>query len=1337
MDIWDRAFTPYRVRFLRVGVWATLLILAVFLLFRFLPGGEDIPLRVFVPLWAVTFLAAGVMWFLPWESLFESQIGRWYLYAWSTLDILVITALNALVPKEVPSLFALYLITTLFFSLFYTRRAQIFLFAFTSLCYLGLIAAGQVDASIGEVILRFGMLGAIALIASFAAQELTSGVVDATRSQAEAEREKGLYETLLQAQSDLGQGVSLSDLSTRKTVYANDAFCRIYGYSREEIMSMSYMDLLAPADSAIALELERARKEGRRDANYDRDFAAMRKDGSEIVVEVVSKPLSDDLVVSIVRDVTEQRAAQAELRGREELYRAVSELGSDFVYSARVEPGGLQTWEWATDGFRGVTGYEVTDPQVHEGWASLVHPDHLEDARREYRDLLSKGGQRRLELRIRTRSGEDRWLDVSAEAVFDDVRGRVTRIFGSAQDVTERRRAEQATADRSEVLHAISELTSDYVYAVRLHADGHFEWVWVSEGFRTVTGYAPEEVEGIDGWMRLFHPDDLAEAQGALGALLSKPGASISLDHRLVTKEGTVKSVQTHARGVPDDEIRGALRIYGAVQDVSDRMRAEAALRESELRYRTLFDRMPVGLFSREIESGVRDANPACVEMFGYPDRQSFIEADAGSFFVDPTDRERLAAWIEMGGSGPFECQFRRFDGTTFWGRLLARAVEDRDVPPSIEGVIVDVTQERLVDDAVQHTLSLLRSTIESTWDGILVVGDGGEIVTYNQRFVEMWGLDEDVLAKGDEEALVSVLHRLKSAGEFVERVAQLYAEPARESFDILELKDGRVFERYSRPQMQNEEIVGRVWSFRDVTERRENARQLQESLSLLEATLEAVAEGILVVDRSGGIVTFNDRFAEMWDIPRHVLEKTDRNGVIRLCAERARDPEDFIRSVKRILEGGPQEHVDLIELADGRTLERFTRVAGADHIERVISFRDITQRRELEEQLRQAQKMEAVGRLAGGVAHDFNNLLTAILGYCELLKADPSIGDQVRDDIDEIDRAAQMGADITSQLLDLSRRRVLRTEVLEVQEIVATMEPMLKRLIGESIILKTERRAEHARVEADRSQVEQVLLNLVVNARDAIDGGGEVQITTEEVDLSPEQAAKGLRLAPGPHVVITVTDNGSGIDPSVRGRIFEPFFTTRQGGGSTGLGLSTVYGIVSHYNGHIAVQSHPGIGTTFRVYLPAVTEGAVPIARARASERWLSGNETVLLVEDDAGIRRLAKRALENHGYRVLEATGSHEALSIAELVSGEIHLLLTDVVMPSIGGRELAEAVARLRPAIKVLYMSGFTGESLQGFDRLAWHEEFLAKPFRPDALLAKVRELLNRAEPRSATP
>ncbi len=382
---------------------------------------------------------------------------------------------------------------------------------------------------------------------------------------------------------------------------------------------------------------------------------------------------------------------------------------------------------------------------------------------------------------------------------------------------------------------------------------------------------------------------------------------------------------------------------------------------------------------------------------------------------------------------------------------------------------------------------------------------------------------------------------------------------------------------------------------------------------------------------------------------------------------------------------------------------------------------------RESEEQLRQAQKMEAVGRLAGGIAHDFNNLLTAIVGHSELLLGDLDGQSALCNELDEIRKAAERAASLTRQLLAFSRRQVLQPRVLDLNAVVADMEKMLRRLIGEDIELRTALGAGLGRVKADPGQLEQVLMNLAVNARDAMPRGGTLTIETADVELDNGYARRHVGVRPGPYVRLAVTDTGCGMDAEIRARVFEPFFTTKGPGRGTGLGLATVYGIVKQSGGNIWVYSEPGRGSTFKVYLPRVDEpleAQPPGAPGRSS----AGTETILLVEDDESVRGLACRILAREGYTVLEARDGNEALAIGERHGGPIHLVLTDLVIPGKQGTEVASCLASLRPDTKVLYMSGYTERALfqqQVFDP---GTPFIEKPFTPAALARKVREVLD---------
>jgi PAS domain S-box-containing protein len=394
-----------------------------------------------------------------------------------------------------------------------------------------------------------------------------------------------------------------------------------------------------------------------------------------------------------------------------------------------------------------------------------------------------------------------------------------------------------------------------------------------------------------------------------------------------------------------------------------------------------------------------------------------------------------------------------------------------------------------------------------------------------------------------------------------------------------------------------------------------------------------------------------------------------------------------------------------------------------------VAVLTDLTSRRHLEEQLRQAQKMEAVGMLAGGVAHDFNNLLTIINGYSQLILNNLGSGDGNRHFVEQIMKAGERAGALTRQLLAFSRRQVLQPRVLDLNKLVGSLGTMLQRLIGEDIELHLVLPPDLGRVSADPGQVEQVLMNLVVNARDAMPKGGALTIETSNVQLDEGYAGRHVAVRPGPYVLLAVSDNGSGMDRATQAHLFEPFFTTKGSGKGTGLGLSTVFGIVKQSGGSIEVYSEPGRGTSVKVYLPRIDQ---PVSiesedRAKSAPR---GTETILLVEDDDMVRTLVRETLAREGYRIMDAAGPVEAQIISDGFKGAIQLLITDVVMPKVSGRELADGISERRPDMKVLYMSGYTDNAVVKNGVLERQLAFLQKPFTPTALASKVREVLDES-------
>ncbi|MBI4168339.1 MAG: response regulator [Acidobacteria bacterium] len=520
--------------------------------------------------------------------------------------------------------------------------------------------------------------------------------------------------------------------------------------------------------------------------------------------------------------------------------------------------------------------------------------------------------------------------------------------------------------------------------------------------------------------------------------------------------------------------------------------------------------------------------------------------------------------------------------------------------------------------------------------------------------------------------------------------------------------------------------------------------RILERERQKLSAVVNHAGAGFLVVDPRLKILWANDFAARQFRSAAHPSALLglpcnralcDRDAICETCpAARPFASGEVAHQEMRLAIGGATRHIYAtgmpIRSPSGEIEEVILMLQDVSDLEVLRRSQEALLRSE--QLLRQSQKMEAVGRLAGGVAHDFNNLLTVISGRCDLLTRRFPQSDPLHAEIATIQQAAHRAAALTGQLLAFSRKQVLQPRILDLNKVVADLERMLRSLIGEDIELTTVLRPGVGNVKADPGQIEQVILNLAVNARDAMPTGGKLVIETAEADLDETYAREHPPTIPGRYVMLALGDTGCGMDAETRARIFEPFFTTTEKGKGTGLGLATAYGIVKQSEGYIWVYSEPGLGSTFKIYLPRV-EGAVGTEpqEAGAARTW-DGTETVLLVEDEAVVRELVREILQRRGYLVLEARDVAEARRICEGHTEEIHLLLTDVVMPQMNGRELALALAPLRPGMRVLYISGYTDDSVVLRGIIEAKAAFLQKPFTPAALARKVREVLEAAAP-----
>ena len=645
--------------------------------------------------------------------------------------------------------------------------------------------------------------------------------------------------------------------------------------------------------------------------------------------------------------------------------------------------------------------------------------------------------------------------------------------------------------------------------------------------------------------------------------------------------------------------------------------------------------------------------------------------------------------------------------------------------------------KERQQSELAQRvTEQRYRNLFEQSRDGIVVMDRGGRVVDANRRYAEMLGYSpEEVLrlhvwdwdTQWTRKQLLDMLQSIDSIGTFIETGFRR--------------KDGSIYDveiDSNAVHIGEQELVFCIC--RDITERKKAEQKLKDVKTLTDAIVENIPLMIFLKEATDlRFVVFNRAGEELLGYDRNVL--LGKNNLDLFPPEQAAN---FMAKDREVLDGEagmldiPEESIQTAKKGERLLHTRKVCIRGSDGktIYLLGVSEDITERKQdeaekekLQWQLIQAQKMEAIGRLAGGVAHDFNNMLMVIMGNAELCKMKIDAKNPLHRWLGEISKGAIHARTLTRQLLAFSRRQVVAPEILNINATIADMLKILPRLIGEDIAIVWRPGAVLGLVNMDPSQIDQILTNLAVNARDAIQGTGTITIATTNATRDQSEYGQHSDATPGDYVLLTFSDTGCGMDPETRAHVFEPFFTTKEVGKGTGLGLATVYGIVKQNNGYIEVSSEPGKGTQFKIYLPyALDQGVYPVTEETPAEAAVGGSETILLAEDEESVRAIACEFLASLGYTVLVAEGPEKALRLATEHPGEIQLLLTDVIMPGMNGRDLSLRLREIRPAIKSLFISGFTADVLSQRGILADGVNFLAKPFSRDKLACKVREVLD---------
>jgi two-component system cell cycle sensor histidine kinase/response regulator CckA len=909
-----------------------------------------------------------------------------------------------------------------------------------------------------------------------------------------------------------------------------------------------------------------------------------------------------------------------------------------------------------------------------------------------------------------------------------------------SRDIAKRKQPEDEPQTEKQRFQTLSENAPFGM--IMIDQEGHFKYI--NPKFIELFGYGLKDVPNGKEWFRKAYPDP-SYRHHVISTWVKdldsfKSGEKRSRIYAVTCKDGTEKVINF----IPVH--LGAGENLIACEDITEYQRAQEALTESEEKYRTLVEHSLQGI-AIALDSPPRlvFVNPALGKTLGYsPDELTSLSPKDTEALIHPEDRMTFFKLFKDRLDGrpmPRHYEFRAIckDTSVRWLEVSTSRVLF-DGQSAVQATFADVTERKQAEDALLESEERYRTILENIEDGYYETDLRGDLTFFNDSLCRMLGYPKDEMMGMGNKRYTDEENRKKLFAAFNE--VYRTGKPAK-GFDWqVTTKDGRaLFGEASISLIKDAkgEPIGFRGIARDITERKQAEEALRTEKQRFETLLENAPFGVIMVDKQGIYKYVNSKFIELFgydlnDIPngREWFRKAYpdlgyRHHVI----------ETWIHD-SNIFE--PGENVPRIFTAtckDGmkKTIRFITVQLGTG--EYLMSCEDITlvQRAEeekaaLEEQLRQSQKMEAIGRLAGGVAHDFNNLLTVIRGYGQLSLMDLEGNEKLRGYLEEIQKATQRASDLTHHLLAFSRRQIMEMKILDLNTLLKDLDKMLHRVIGEDIELTYRLSDDIGKVRVDPGQMEQVILNLAVNARDAMPSGGKLTIETSNAELDEAYAHAHIGSKPGHYVMMSVSDTGLGMSPEVRERAFEPFFTTKEKGKGTGLGLSTCYGIVKQSGGNIWAYSESRRGTTFKIYLPRVDECLKETKEEQRAAEILKGTETIMAVEDELEVRKLVAEILMGQGYTVIEASDGEEAMKVSrENVGKKIHLLLTDVVMPGMSGHELALTLGLQHPKMKVLYMSGYTDNAIVHHGVLEEGVNYIQKPFTLDALARKVREVLDQ--------
>ena len=1097
----------------------------------------------------------------------------------------------------------------------------------------------------------------------------------------------------------------------------NDNACRLLGYSREELLQLRVTDVVpseerssGPANAQKLLA----------DGQVMWTGSLVTKHGQRIPVEANTHIFDLDgksVAISSVRDITERKKA-------ERRYREIVDGALEGIY--RTSPEG--TLLAANPALADMLGYGTPNELVsaindaaHQLWLDPTERIRCAASLEDHESV------RGFVTQFKRKDGTAMWASINGRRVSGSD-GQTLYYDGFVQDVTERRETGARLAVQSKRFQDIIEHTDAGYF--RIGVDGRYQDV--NSAWLRMHGFiSRDDAIGLH-FSAIQVPEDLFKAKEIV-ELVSRGECIRAGEFSRLKRDGTVGYHTFSANPVFDgDRVVG---MEGFLVDITDRKTAEQERQKTEQRYRSLFDSMQEGVaIHRLVQTNgtpenyvLLEVNRRYEEILGVR-REAVVNRPATSAYgtQDPPYLKEFASVVETGTPLQFETYFPPMDkhfvisvapmgedgfATIFFDNSEQKKTE-RAIQQANEGLAQAEAHYRLMFNCVSDAVFIHDFGVDGFPSHFTEVNENAcRLLGYaREELLQMGPPDIDTPEEHPE--IVARAQKVMAGGELIWE-GRLVA------------KDGRRIPVEVNTHLVDLDGAPTIIScVRDISERKKN----EESMRSLATAIEQATETIVITDLDGTIQYCNPAFEKVTGYSKK--EAIGQNSRVLKSGKHSKD--FYERMWATIMQGKVWSGHLTNKRKDGSFYEESATITPIRDASGEISGfvavkRDVTERLQLENQLRQAQKLESIGRLAGGVAHDFNNLLTVINGYSGFLLKELKAGDPLRSYAEQITIAGERAASLTKQLLAFSRKQVIEPRVLDLNSIIRESSVLLRRLIGDDIVLETHLDSSLGQVMADPDQIHQVIMNLAVNARDAMPDGGALDIETLNVELGKDDsAAVHPGAIPGRYVLVTVTDSGHGMDETIRKQVFEPFFTTKGVGKGTGLGLSTVYGIIRQNGGWVDVWSEVGVGTTFKLYLPRID--ACPVAERKGTIAvGAGGGETILVVEDESAVRSFAKAALRQHGYPVLGASDGDEALLVAKQFLGEIDLLVTDVVMPGLNGKELADHLRMLYPGLKVLFISGYTADVIAHRGVLDPGVAFLHKPFGQEELAQKVREVL----------